>query len=332
MIRWAMFAATGTVLLFGAAAAMLGGWFIINAGADGGVPCEQPAALDGSAVPAQLVPIFGAAAARYQLGNDGASILAGLTKVESDFGRDRSTSGAGAVGWTQFLPDTWRSFGVDGNGDGRRDPQDAADAIFSAANYLHHLGAPADWHRALYGYNHAEWYVEKVLATARQLGAPQVAGPLPSPAGTCLDQASAVLPGNVHRIYGGGRIVPVPGDAGITIDERILPDLLALRARYRFRVTAGFAPTGHAADGEHPLGLAVDLVPGAGGTWDDIDALATLAEPQQNHPRPPFRWVGYDGDAGHGRGNHLHLSWMHAPAPDRRPPAWWVEVLSVVSP
>jgi hypothetical protein len=42
--------------------------------------------------------------------------------------------------------------------------------------------------------------------------------------------------------------------------------------------------------------------------------------------------VGYDGDANHGRGDHLHLSWIHAPAPDRRPPATWVEVFATVAP
>ena len=38
------------------------------------------------------------------------------------------------------------------------------------------------------------------------------------------------------------------------------------------------------------------------------------------HPRPPFRWVGYEGDAGHGCGNHLHLSWNHARRPSSSSP------------
>jgi len=72
---------------------------------------------------------------------------------------------------------------------------------------------------------------------------------------------------------------------------------------------------------------AVDLVAGPRGSWDQIDALARWAEPTQDHPSPSFRWVGYDGDAGHGRGNHLHLSWNHNPTPSARPPAAWVSVL-----
>ena len=40
----------------------------------------------------------------------------------------------------------------------------------------------------------------------------------------------------------------------------------------------------------------------------------------QDAPIPPWRWVGWNGDPGHGRGNHLHLSWMHSPAkPGIRP-------------
>ena len=53
----------------------------------------------------------------------------------------------------------------------------------------------------------------------------------------------------------------------------------------------------------------------AGGDWNDIDRLAKWAEPTQNGPRYPlFRWVGYNGDAHHGRGHHLHLSYNHSGA------------------
>jgi hypothetical protein len=97
------------------------------------------------------------------------------------------------------------------------------------------------------------------------------------------------------------------------VDRRILPDVLYLVARYKVQVGDGFALFGHEPLGEHPLGLAVDLYPGPGGDWDDVDRLARWAEPRQNHPRPPFRWVGYNGDYNHGRGNHLHLSWAHSP-------------------
>jgi hypothetical protein len=111
----------------------------------------------------------------------------------------------------------------------------------------------------------------------------------------------------------------VPGQGGAQVDRRILSDVLYLVRRYRVRVGDGYARHGHERNGEHPLGLAVDLYPGPGGSWDQIDRLARWAEPRQNRPRAPFRWVGYNGDKGHGRGDHLHLSWQHSPGHAGRP-------------
>jgi hypothetical protein len=314
-----------TVLLSGVAAAvvmcalLLGGWLLMAAGANGQAQCSG-SGLSSEQVPADLATLFAVASSRYSLGVDGAAILAGLTKIESDFGRNLGPSSAGAVGWTQFMPSTWQRFGVDADGDGRRNPASAPDAIFSTARYLHHLGAPRDWRGALFGYNHSQAYVDAVLAQAAQLASAGVAEV------DCSVAVGTAPVGPVRRVYGGGRIIPIPGAPGESIDERIASDVEFLMRRYHVSVTAGYAPTGHAAGGEHPIGLAVDLVPGPGGSWEDVDALARWAEPRQNQPRPPFRWVGYNGDAGHGRGNHLHLSWAHGPAPSRRPPAPWVDV------
>lgn len=118
--------------------------------------------------------------------------------------------------------------------------------------------------------------------------------------------------GSLRPVTGRGRFVPIPGQGGARIDRRVLADVLYLVRRYHVRVGDGYALYGHEPRGEHPLGLAVDLYPGAGGSWRQVDRLARWAEPRQNHPRPPFRWVGYNGDANHGRGNHLHLSWQHS--------------------
>jgi hypothetical protein len=134
------------------------------------------------------------------------------------------------------------------------------------------------------------------------------------------------LPGSVGRlrpIRGGGRFVAIPGQFPARVDRRILPDVLYLIRRYHVRVGDGYALHGHKRHGEHPLGLAVDLYPGAGGSWRTVAKLAKWAEPRQNHPRWPFRWVGWNGDQNHGdprhcrpaRGcpPHLHLSWAHTP-------------------
>ena len=138
---------------------------------------------------------------------------------------------------------------------------------------------------------------------------------------------------------GGGRFVPVPGQTWARVDRRILPNVLYLVRRYRVRVTEGYGTIGHEPFGEHPLGLAVDIEPGAGGTWADVARAARWAEPRQNHPRFPFRWVGWNGDYNHGHPSvcrprrgcapHLHLSWSHTPTRPRHAArtVWVFEVL-----
>jgi hypothetical protein len=121
---------------------------------------------------------------------------------------------------------------------------------------------------------------------------------------------------------GGGQFVPIPGFPGELIDIRLLDDIAWMVQRYKIFITDGYSTSGvHAANGEHPIGLAIDVIPNkaVGGTWRKVTKLARWAEPKQNQPQPPFRWVGYNGDAGHGRGNHLHLSWMHSTTKPKHP-------------
>jgi RTX calcium-binding nonapeptide repeat (4 copies) len=144
-----------------------------------------------------------------------------------------------------------------------------------------------------------------------------------------VDYGPAGRIGRLRPIIGGGRFVPIPGQSWALVDRRILANVLYLIRRYHVRVGDGYAIYGHAPRGEHPLGLAVDLYPGPGGSWRELGRLAKWAEPRQNRPRPPFRWVGWNGDDNHGdprhcrpvRGcpPHLHLSWAHSPGKPRRP-------------
>jgi Transglycosylase SLT domain len=122
-------------------------------------------------VPARLMPIYREAALRYRLGPRGPAILAAINEVETGFGTNLGVSSAGAEGWMQFLPSSWEAFGVDGNGDGVKDPDNPWDAIFAAARLLRDSGAPGNWHDAIYSYNHAEWYVEDVLTGAEKWAA-----------------------------------------------------------------------------------------------------------------------------------------------------------------
>src|SRR5712691_1937552 len=93
-------------------------------------------------------------------------VLAAINKVESNFGRNMGPSSAGAIGWMQFMPDTWLRWGVDANGDGVADPWNPDDAIFSAARYLAAAGGSTDIYRGVFSYNHADWYVHEVLGLA----------------------------------------------------------------------------------------------------------------------------------------------------------------------
>ena len=90
-------------------------------------------------------------------------VLAGINFIESNFGRLRNVSNAGAVGPMQFLPSTWAAYGLGG------DIRDTHDAIIGAANYLHASGAPASDERAVYAYNPSPLYVEAVLGYARRM-------------------------------------------------------------------------------------------------------------------------------------------------------------------
>lgn len=97
-------------------------------------------------------------------------VLAAINEVESNFGQNMGPSSAGAIGWMQFMPSTWLRWGVDANGDGAADPWNANDAVFSAGRYLAVAGGGSDLARAVYAYNHADWYVNEVLGLARMYG------------------------------------------------------------------------------------------------------------------------------------------------------------------
>lgn len=173
--RAAARAALALVLLCVVVAAllMLAAASLLTSGAagEGGLPeaagAVTPSAFAKADIPPRYLRLYIAAGERY--GIDWA-ILAGIGKVECDHGRDPAPSCtkegaenyAGAGGPMQFLASTWAKYGVDGDGDGRIDRWDPADAIFSAANYLRASGAPHDYNAAIYAYNHSSTYVEEV--------------------------------------------------------------------------------------------------------------------------------------------------------------------------
>lgn len=127
------------------------------------------------------------------------AVLAAIASVESGFGKSqyylshKGISEAGAVGFMQFMPTTWSGstnpaasdnplhprwdenpdtiqkyggYGVDADKDGRADPYDPHDAIFSAAKYLKANRFNENPRAALLRYNRANWYVDLVLSKA----------------------------------------------------------------------------------------------------------------------------------------------------------------------
>ncbi|HEY4027160.1 MAG TPA: lytic murein transglycosylase [Candidatus Dormibacteraeota bacterium] len=185
------------------------------------------------------------------------SVLGGVLKVECDFGRNCGVSTTGAQGPAQFEPGTWAIYGVDGDGDGRKDPLDPADAVASAANYLKTLGAgsPAAIRAALCHYNaggspafqacmdgsQSPDYADAVMAWAVRYRGPSIGG------------------GNLPSV------VPIPGPGWVQ------------------RVATPQWPADLPAH-MSPSGITNQCVAGALATW----SLMHGGDPHWNHPSPLF--------------------------------------------
>jgi hypothetical protein len=332
--RWLVWVLAALVSLPIALAALIAGMFGGAVGelqSSAPVGTYAPSALALRDIPRDYLSIYQTAG----ISVGGWEYLAAIGKVETDHGRSQLPgvrSGVNANGCCsgpmQFSvigqPSTWDSYGVDGDHDGKTSPFDPQDAIPAAARYLEASGAPTDWDAAIFAYNHAAWYVAEVKEWAeRYRGAAIGVGGLP--AGSAISQALAL---------GGRWLAPVPG-TGAVCDRRIVPDVTALVRRYRLAVGDCFALSGHSMDGEHPLGLGIDLSAGPGGSWDlvtraalDLGWRSTCGATGCAGLLPsPFRFIGYNGYPGHGDpahagGNaHLHLSWQHTPASPGSPAA-----------
>ncbi|HYH59817.1 MAG TPA: lytic murein transglycosylase [Thermoleophilaceae bacterium] len=146
-------------------------------------------------IPIFLLPIYQAAGIQYGIRWE---VLAAINEIETDYGRNLNVSSAGAVGWMQFMPATWKAYGTDANRDGKRDPYNPVDAIFAAARYLNAAGAETDLRTAIFAYNHADWYVADVLERAESIAA------MPSAmVGALTGLADGRFPVRGHATYDG---------------------------------------------------------------------------------------------------------------------------------
>jgi hypothetical protein len=245
-----------------------------------------------------LVPIWKKAGAKYKVPWQ---LLAAVNGARSNFGYTDCETKTTGNGFFRIYPGAWRMFGGDYGGatdqpgaecwttnkpvkftpDHTSTYFDAVDATFAEARLLAHAGA------------------DKAFGGPTPPNAePEHARPI-----------AGLAPGNrLPR----SDMVPLTGEGanGQAVHPSIKAPAEALIKKYHMLVVAGWAAGGHAPNSDHYWGGALDLVPDPahGGSWDLIDKLAKWAEPSQNHPAHGFRWVGYTGDPGHGRGNHLHLS------------------------
>jgi hypothetical protein len=197
-----------------------------------------PSAIARAEIPPVYLQHYVDAGAKYAIDP---WILAAIGAIETDHGRSTAPgvhSGVNTYGCCagpmQFSivdhPSTWDRYGIDGNRDGRTSPYEPADAIPAAARYLRASGAPGDYHAALFAYNHADWYVNAVLAKAAAYRGGAVTAPLPQ------------LTGNVGEVLRDPRIVLTPIQRtdlhGRLIDSRVVSILAAIAREHTIVVTA----------------------------------------------------------------------------------------------
>jgi membrane-bound lytic murein transglycosylase B len=88
---------------------------------------------------------------------------------------DGDTTGDRAVGPMQFLPQSWRNWHTDANGDGVENPQNIFDATMAAAHYLCRaagtLGTHDGWERGVLAYNSSRQYLNDVMDATNRYAA-----------------------------------------------------------------------------------------------------------------------------------------------------------------
>ncbi len=248
------------------------------------------------------------------------AVLAAIGKVETDHARSTlpgvhsGENFAGAGGPMQFLQPTWNAYGVDGDGDGDKDRYDPVDAIWGAANYLCASGAgePNGLRDAIFAYNHADWYVDKVLEQA-----------------AAYEAAPAVGAGDARALVDHPNLSMTPGARqdlldGI-IDQRVV-DFLTWAVE-RHTISVSVLKTGHSKyvagtdrTSNHWEGRGVDVYAVDGETVSRASSAARAFAVEAIGLGPPMSpteiglpWAdltseeGVFTDGAHQR--HLHFGW-----------------------
>jgi Transglycosylase SLT domain len=117
-------------------------------------------------IPEDYMRAFEDAAGRYELGQAGVWALAAVARVESNFGKGMSPAELASRGPLGITEENWERYAVDGDGNGKVKRESPAD---SAATLARMIWAAGDLPAGLFQHNHAEWYVEAVLADANAM-------------------------------------------------------------------------------------------------------------------------------------------------------------------
>ncbi len=310
------------LLVVGLVVVAMFGFFLAIGGGDlgctggGGSAGPSPSRAAVAEIPPARLVIYQRAGRRFRIDW---TFLASIGAQECGHDGCAGDNGSGCAGPMQIAfrpgspcspgagPTEWDRFKTDGDGDGRTDINDPADAVFTAARLLRFdKGAPptggsyAAYHQAACNYygacaNATANYADEVMARAVQYGFHGAGSPAPSDPGQAAPVPARGQPASASQCagdglpVGSGKLGPVvrlraprhlaplpafavaPGLGSIQCDARIVGDVIALVRRYRVAVTACFAI--HTPDGEHPLGAATDLIP-KDGDWNRTLALA----------------------------------------------------------
>ena len=175
------------VLGFGGILALFGG---LSGTADGGGPVwgGPPTAAATSQIARDQMALMRQVAASAPCALPW-TVLGAIASVESGFGKTADQfSSANAYGYGQFLEGTWATYGA-GIPWRSTDPQEQAKpidqrrdstnyhyALPAMARYLCAEGAGQDLRKAIFAYNHAEWYVTEVVQLAARYGGIGAAG------------------------------------------------------------------------------------------------------------------------------------------------------------
>lgn len=129
---------------------------------------------------------------------------------------------------------------------------------------------------------------------------------------TMFKRVRGVHAGDPGVGYATGRpsIVPIPSFPGEEISSRLVRLIERLINRFNVTVTDAYdrdRSAGHKSPGHNIYGTAVDFVPGAGGSWDSLEALGRWAVGRGLTVGYGAGVPGSQAWAGHGRGDHMHV-------------------------